>query len=188
MSVQDFLYPAIEPFAVNHLISGQHHIYYEQCGNPQGKPVLFLHGGPGGGCAPMYRQYFNPQKYRMILVDQRGCGRSQPSACIEQNTTADLIADFEEIRRQLGINQWMLFGGSWGSTLALLYAQQYPNIVSELVLRGVFLAQRHETQWLYDQGGASDFFPEYWQDFSISSTNNIQAYYQRLCLSHGRHC
>jgi proline iminopeptidase len=159
------LYPDIEPYNEEFLkVSEIHTIYFEECGNPTGKPVVFIHGGPGGGISPGARQYFNPEKYRIILVDQRGCGKSTPFAELRENTTSDLINDFETIRKKLKIDKWMIFGGSWGSTLGLAYAQAYPEVVTELVLRGIFLGRRKEIAWLY-QHGASEVFPDMWEHY-----------------------
>ncbi|AJI45318.1 prolyl aminopeptidase [Francisella tularensis subsp. novicida U112] len=159
------MYPEIEPYNQEFLkVSDIHTIYFEECGNPNGKPALFIHGGPGGGIQPSYRQYFNPDKYRVILVDQRGCGKSTPFAELRENTTQDLIEDFEKIRKKLNIDKWMLFGGSWGSTLGLAYAQAYPEVVTELVLRGIFLGREKELSWLY-QHGASMVFPDMWEKY-----------------------
>lgn len=159
------LYPEIEPYNQEFLkVSDIHTIYFEECGNPNGKPALFIHGGPGGGIQPSYRQYFNPDKYRAILVDQRGCGKSTPFAELRENTTQNLIEDFEKIRKKLNIDKWMLFGGSWGSTLGLAYAQAYPEVVTELVLRGIFLGREKELSWLY-QHGASMVFPDMWEKY-----------------------
>ncbi|OIN84680.1 prolyl aminopeptidase [Francisella sp. TX07-6608] len=159
------MYPEIEPYNQEFLkVSDIHTIYFEECGNPNGKPALFIHGGPGGGIQPSYRQYFNPDKYRVILVDQRGCGKSTPFAELKENTTQDLIEDFEKIRKKLNIDKWMVFGGSWGSTLGLAYAQAYPEVVTELVLRGIFLGREKELSWLY-QHGASMVFPDMWEKY-----------------------
>ncbi|QIW10986.1 prolyl aminopeptidase [Francisella sp. LA112445] len=159
------LYPDIEPYNEEFLkVSEIHTIYFEECGNPTGKPVVFIHGGPGGGISPGARQYFNPEKYRIILVDQRGCGKSTPFAELRENTTSDLINDFETIRKKIKIDKWMIFGGSWGSTLGLAYAQAYPEVVTELVLRGIFLGRRKEIAWLY-QHGASEVFPDMWEHY-----------------------
>ncbi len=159
------LYPEIEPYNQEFLkVSDIHTIYFEECGNPNGKPAVFIHGGPGGGIQPSYRQYFNPDKYRVILVDQRGCGKSTPFAELRENTTQNLIEDFEKIRKKLNIDKWMLFGGSWGSTLGLAYAQAYPEVVTELVLRGIFLGREKELSWLYQQG-ASMVFPDMWEKY-----------------------
>ena len=158
------LFPPIEPYETGFLKKGKHEIYYEQCGNPKGKPAIFLHGGPGGGCGSLSRRFFNPKKYRIILFDQRGCGRSKPHTCLEDNTTWHLIEDIEAIRERLSIKKWLVFGGSWGSTLAIAYAQKYPNNVSQMVLRGIFMLRQKELQWFY-QYGASEMYPEAWQGF-----------------------
>ena len=158
------LFPAIEPYDTGFLKKGKHKIYYEQCGNPKGKPAIFLHGGPGGGCGSLSRRFFNPKKYRIILFDQRGCGRSKPHTCLEDNTTWHLIEDIESIREILDIKKWLVFGGSWGSTLAIAYAQKHPKNVSQLVLRGIFMLRQKELQWFY-QYGASEMYPEDWQGF-----------------------
>ena len=156
------LYPEIEVFDQKLLKSGElHEIYYEICGNPTGKPVVFLHGGPGSGCNPTQRRFFDPAHYRIILIDQRGCGRSQPLGAIEQNTTDDLIADIEAIRMTLEIDKWLVFGGSWGSTLALAYAIQHPTKVTGLILRGIFLSRPSELDWFLGQ--VKSFFPEPWK-------------------------
>jgi len=179
------LYPEIKPYAEHRLeVSSNHEIYVEECGSPDGIPVVFVHGGPGGGCENDHRRYFDPQKYRIVLFDQRGCGRSKPHASLEDNTTADLIADMEAIRAALDIERWMLFGGSWGSTLSLLYAEQYPEQVSAMVLRGIYLGRKRDTDWLYKQG-ASLVYPDYWEDFSGHIPEDerddlVKAYYQRL--------
>jgi proline iminopeptidase len=138
------------------------------CGNPKGKPVVFLHGGPGGGCGPSHRRLFNPEKYRIVLFDQRGCGRSRPHANLDANTTWDLVADIERLRELLGIERWQVFGGSWGSTLALAYAQTHPQRVTELVLRGIFLLRQAELDWYY-QEGASWMVPDRWDEFLARS-------------------
>lgn len=159
------LYPEIEPFDAFALDTGEGHmLYVEQCGNPNGKPVVFLHGGPGGGCNPRQRRVFDPDAYRIVLFDQRGCGRSTPSASVERNTTWKLVADIERIRERLGIERWQIFGGSWGSTLALAYAETHPERVTELVLRGIFLLRPYELQWFY-QEGASNLFPDVWETY-----------------------
>jgi proline iminopeptidase len=159
------LYPPIEPYQSEKIkVSDLHEVYYEQCGNPDGEPVIFLHGGPGGGCHDDYRRYFNPKKYRIILFDQRGCGRSTPFACLEENTTWDLVSDIEKIRTTLGINRWAVFGGSWGSTLALSYAQAHPDQISALFLRGIFMLRKKEIEWFY-QEGASKIFPDAWEKY-----------------------
>ena len=161
-----------------------HRIYIEQSGNPEGQPVVVCHGGPGGGSSPAMRRFFDPDHYRIILFDQRGCGLSQPLASVDNNTTADLIADMERIRVLLGIARWMIFGGSWGATLALLYAETYPERVEALVLRGIFLATRPELDWFYG-GGAARFFPELWAQFRLpippeDQDDLIAAYRKRL--------
>lgn len=159
------LYPPLTPYKSQRMqADGIHNLYLEACGNPKGIPALFLHGGPGGGCTGSHRQYFDPEKYRIVLFDQRGCGRSTPHAELRENTTQGLIADIEAIRELLGIEQWMIFGGSWGSTLALAYAQAYPHCVSALVLRGIFLCRDEDIRWFY-QFGCSEMFPDYWQDY-----------------------
>ncbi|WP_101925210.1 MULTISPECIES: prolyl aminopeptidase [Luteimonas] len=159
------LYPAIEPFDTGMLaVDGRHTLYYEQSGNPKGKPVVLLHGGPGGGCSPKMRCFHDPSKYRIVLFDQRGAGRSTPHADLVDNTTWDLVADIETLREHLGIEQWQVFGGSWGSTLALAYAQTHARRVTELVLRGIFMLRRWELEWFY-QDGASRLFPEAWQHY-----------------------
>ncbi|MBC6443102.1 MAG: prolyl aminopeptidase [Rhodobacteraceae bacterium] len=162
------LYPVIRPYTCRMMaVPGQlanHVLYVEECGNPKGIPVVVLHGGPGGGCSPGMRRFFHPDVYRVILFDQRGCGRSRPHACIEDNTTWDLVADIELIRQELGIDDWIVFGGSWGSALALVYAQTHPYRVCHLVLRGVFTMTQAELNWFYG-GGAAAFFPEAWHTF-----------------------
>ncbi|GAB4268569.1 MAG: prolyl aminopeptidase [Pararhodobacter sp.] len=184
-SASAFLYPPIEPFDRRTLDVGDgHSVYVEQCGNPQGVPVVVLHGGPGGGCSPMMRRFFDPAHYRIVLFDQRGCGRSRPHASVEANTTAHLIADIERIRTELGIGRWVVFGGSWGATLALAYAQAHPVHAAYLVLRGVFTGTRDELQWFYG-GGAGRFYPELWARFVDPIPEDergdlIAAYHRRL--------
>ncbi|HQX32064.1 MAG TPA: prolyl aminopeptidase [Dokdonella sp.] len=179
------LYPAIEPFASGFLqVSPLHRLYYEQCGNPDGKPVVFLHGGPGAGCGPNSRRFFDPAHYHIILFDQRGCGRSTPHAELVDNTTWDLVADMERLREHLGIDRWQVFGGSWGSTLALSYAQTHPQRVSELVLRGIFMLRRWELEWFY-QKGCDAIFPDAWETYlaqipEVERGDLISAYYRRL--------
>ncbi|MDA0672197.1 MAG: prolyl aminopeptidase, partial [Cyanobacteria bacterium] len=159
------LYPPIEPYRVDYLpVSDLHTLYVEECGSPLGKPVVFLHGGPGGGIQPVYRQFFDPQRWRIVLFDQRGCGRSRPHAELRENTTWDLVADIERIRAHLGIDQWVVFGGSWGSTLALAYAQTHPDRCRGLILRGIFTLRRQEIQWFY-QSGANYLFPDAWETY-----------------------
>ena len=179
------LHPATAPFDQRVIDMGDgHSIYVEQCGHPQGRPVVVLHGGPGGGCSPYMRRFFDPSHYRVILFDQRGCGRSRPQAAVAHNTTADLIGDIEAIRATLGLGPALLFGGSWGATLALAYAQAHPNAVSGLVLRGVFLGRRQELEWFYG-GGAAAFFPDLWERFQApipeaERGDMIAAYHRRL--------
>ncbi|MEA1890620.1 MAG: prolyl aminopeptidase [Pseudomonadota bacterium] len=178
------LYPDIRPNQTWHLQRGNHRLYIEECGNSKGIPVIFLHGGPGTGCFPAHRRFFDPEKYRIVLFDQRGCGRSTPHCSLEQNTTWHLVDDIEAIRQFLDINKLVLFGGSWGSSLALAYAQTFPNVVAAMILRGVFLCREQEIQWFY-QSGTDKFYPEYWQDF-ISLVDDEQrddmvaAYHQML--------
>ncbi len=180
------LYPAIKPYAEHNLkVDELHTVFVEECGEPAGIPVLFLHGGPGIGCEPDHRRFFDPKLYRIILFDQRGCGRSTPHVCLTNNTTQDLIADMEKIRTFLKVKKWMLFGGSWGATLALLYAQTHPRNVTCMILRGIFLGRQHELDWLFKEGGASKFFPDHWQHFLVHvpearRDNLIQAYYDLL--------
>ena len=179
------LYPPIPPYREGDLqVSELHRIHFEECGNPEGKPVIFLHGGPGGGTNPTYRQYFHPEKWRIVLFDQRGCGRSQPHAELRENTTWDLVADIEVLREHLGIEQWAVFGGSWGSTLSLAYSQTYPERCTGLILRGIFLLRRQEIQWFY-QKGASYLFPDAWEHYIAPIPEEerqdlVSAYYQRL--------
>jgi proline iminopeptidase len=179
------LYPAIEPRVAGHLkVSGTHEIYFEECGESAGKPVLFLHGGPGGGGDVRVRRFFDPGRYRIINFDQRGCGRSRPHGCVEDNTTWDLVADIERLREHLAVPRWQVFGGSWGSTLALVYTQAYPERVTELVLRGIFLLRQSELHWFY-QFGASQMFPEDYADFVAPIPERergdlLGAYHRRL--------
>ncbi|HSM11555.1 MAG TPA: prolyl aminopeptidase [Lysobacter sp.] len=159
------LYPEIEPYESGTLkVDERHTLHYEQCGNPDGKPVVLLHGGPGGGCSDKMRRFHDPAKYRIVLFDQRGSGRSTPHADLVDNTTWTLVADIEQLRGHLGIDRWQVFGGSWGSTLALAYAQTHPARVTELVLRGIFMLRRWELEWFYQQG-ASRLFPEAWEQY-----------------------
>lgn len=161
------LYPQIKPFTRHQLsVSGGHELYVDESGNPDGIPVLFLHGGPGVACDKYSRRFFDPQMYRIITWDQRGCGRSTPYASIENNTLQDLLADMEVIRQTLSVRKWMLFGGSWGALLALAYAAQYPQQMLGLILRGVFLGREQDTRWLFDRDGAGRIFPDYWQEFA----------------------
>ncbi len=179
------LYPDIHPYKEHHInVSDQHTLYVEESGNAEGIPVLFVHGGPGGGTSSAHRCFFNPEKYRIILFDQRGCGRSIPHADLAHNTTEHLIADMETIRTQLGVDEWLLFGGSWGSTLSLLYAQQHPSRVCGLILRGIFLCRQQDIRWFYQQG-ASAIFPDYWQAFTqpipvAERDDLVHAYHKRL--------
>ncbi|MEW6728942.1 MAG: prolyl aminopeptidase [Pseudomonadota bacterium] len=159
------LYPPIQPFQSFALpVSDLHTLYVEECGNPDGLPVVFLHGGPGAGCTESHRRYFDPERYRIVLFDQRGCGRSTPHAELAENTTWDLVADIERIRAQLGIERWLVFGGSWGSTLGLAYAEAHPERVTGLILRGIFLCRPRDIHWFY-QEGASALFPDHWRDY-----------------------
>ena len=179
------LYPEIEPYDSGMLpVDGRHTLYYEQCGNPKGKPVVLLHGGPGGGCNVKMRRFHDPSKYRIVLFDQRGSGRSTPHADLVDNTTWHLVADIEALREHLGIERWQVFGGSWGSTLALAYAQTHCLRVTELVLRGIFMLRHWELQWFY-QEGASRLFPEAWQHYIAAIPEDerhdlIAAFHRRL--------
>ncbi|ORX41916.1 peptidase S33, proline iminopeptidase 1 [Piromyces finnis] len=181
----DLLYPEIEAYDTGFLkVSNIHNIYYEQSGNPNGNPVIYVHGGPGGGTFPKDRRYFDPKTYRIILFDQRGCGNSTPAACLEQNTTWDLVSDIEKLRQHLNIDKWLVFGGSWGSTLSLAYSEKYPEHVKGLILRGIFLGRDSELNWLY-QGGSAHLFPDYWEGYiepipENERDNFIVAYYKRL--------
>lgn len=178
-------FPEIEPFKTGRLkVSELHELYYEQVGNPLGRPVVFLHGGPGGGINSDHRRYFDPKHYHIILFDQRGCGKSTPHAELRENTTWDLVQDIEKIRALLNIEKWQVFGGSWGSTLALAYAVTLPERVSALVLRGIFLCRPSELNWFY-QEGASHIFPDFWEAYlneipENERKNMFQAYYKRL--------
>ena len=179
------LYPPLDPWDQGHLDVGNgHSVYYEQSGQRDGKPALFVHGGPGGGTDASQRRFWDPAVYRVVLFDQRGCGKSTPHASVQHNTTAHLVADMERLRQHLGIEQWQLFGGSWGSTLSLAYAQAHPARVSQLVLRGIFLVRREEIHWYY-QHGASRFFPDAWEQFLAPIPEGergdlLGAYYKRL--------
>jgi proline iminopeptidase len=181
-------FPSIEPYRTHRLrVSALHELHVEECGNPKGKPVLFVHGGPGGGTEPWHRQFFSPQRYRIVLFDQRGCGRSTPHAELRENTTGDLIADIESIRKLLGIEAWIVFGGSWGSTLALAYAQAWPERVHGLILRGIFLLRPEEIRWFY-QEGASWLFPDAWEHYlrpipREERDDLVTAYHRRLTSS-----
>ncbi|MFN2454029.1 MAG: prolyl aminopeptidase [Pyrinomonadaceae bacterium] len=179
------LYAPIEPYDQGMLkVSPRHSIYYEQCGNAEGQPVVFLHGGPGGGIVPDYRRFFDPQHYRVILFDQRGAGRSTPHAELQENTTWDLVADIERLREHFGVERWQVFGGSWGSTLSLAYAQRHPERVTSLVLRGIFLCRPKEIAWFY-QEGASAIFPDVWEEYlrvipEAERNDMLAAYHRRL--------
>ena len=179
------LYPEIEPFNSGTLaVSPLHTLYYEESGNPNGKPVVFLHGGPGGGTNPKCRRFFDPAIYRIVLFDQRGCGKSTPHAELTDNTTWDLVADIERIRKHLSIDRWQVFGGSWGSTLALAYAQTHPDKVTELVLRGIFLLRRSELEWFYQQG-CNALYADAWETYrdaipEVERADMMSAYYRRL--------
>lgn len=181
------LHPPVDPFDQRMLDVGDgHKVYVEQCGHPGGIPVIVLHGGPGGGCSPAMRRYFDPAEFRVILFDQRGCGRSRPHASVSANTTWHLVADIESIRRTLGIERWVLFGGSWGATLALIYAQAHPERVAYLALRGVFLMTRAELDWFYG-GGAGQFWPDLWARFTdlipADERHDLIAAYNRRLFS-----
>jgi proline iminopeptidase len=184
------LYPPIEPYAAGWLAVGDgHELYWEECGNPEGKPAVFVHGGPGGGLIPDYRRYFDPARYRIVLVDQRGCGRStphasRPDADLSTNTTWHLVDDLEKLRTDRGVDAWLVFGGSWGSALALAYAEAHPGRVTELVLRGIFTLRRSELDWYYN-GGAANLAPVWWRSFEAPLGENftgdrIAAYHELL--------
>ncbi len=179
------LYLPIEPYNQGDLkVSELHTIHFEESGNPKGKPVIFLHGGPGGGIEPIYRQYFDPKKWRIVIFDQRGCGQSTPHAELRENTTWDLVNDIEKLREHLGIEKWVVFGGSWGSTLSLAYSQTYPHRCKGLILRGIFLLRRKELLWFY-QEGASHIFPDAWEEYlkpipPDERDDLLSAYYKRL--------
>jgi proline iminopeptidase len=179
------LYPSIEPYQSEMLrVTPLHAIYYEQCGAPRGRAALALHGGPGGGLSPEMRRFFDPARYRVVLMDQRGCGRSTPHAELRENTTWDLIADIERVRERLGIEKWLVFGGSWGSTLALAYAAKHPERVAALVLRGIFLLTKAEIAWFY-QNGASNVFPDAFERYSAvipeaERGDLVSAFHKRL--------
>jgi len=179
-------YPPIETFRTGRLkVSEIHELYFEQSGTPAGKPVIFLHGGPGARSDPGHRRFFNPDKYRIVNFDQRGCGKSTPAGSLEANTTWELVGDIEKLRESLGIQEWQVFGGSWGSTLALAYAETHPDRVTELVLRGIFLMRRQEIRWSYQEGGASILFPDAWEPFrdyipEDERGDMLKAYHRRL--------
>lgn len=180
-----FLYPPLDPYEQRMLdVGDDHRIYVEECGRPDGVPVLVLHGGPGGGCSPAMRRYFDPGHYRIILFDQRGCGRSRPHASVTANTTWHLVRDIEKIRDTLGIDKWVVFGGSWGATLGLVYGQTHPENVLHLILRGVFLMTKGELDWFYG-GGAGQFWPDVWDRFVKNIPMDerddlVAAYHRRL--------
>lgn len=182
------LYPPIEPYNHGTLqVSDLHTIYFEQSGNPDGKPIVFFHGGPGGGSIPEYRQYFDPEQWRIVIFDQRGCGKSTPHAEIQENTTWDLVEDIEKLRIHLGIEEWVVFGGSWGSTLALAYSETHPERCRGLILRGIFMLRKKEINWFY-QEGASYIFPDAWEEYvkpipEAERHDFLSAYYQRLTSS-----
>lgn len=182
--MRDF-YPEIEAYEQGHLkVSEIHSMYYEICGNPKGYPIVFLHGGPGGGCTPEHRRFFDPSFYKIILLDQRGCGRSTPHAELRENTTWDLVSDIEKLKEHLKIQKWHIFGGSWGSTLALAYAVKHPQSVSALLLRGIFLCRPSELQWFY-QEGAHQVFPDSWETYlnyipASERSDMMKAYHKRL--------
>ena len=185
MSELRTLYPEIEPYRSGHLDVGDgHQVYWELCGNPEGKPAVFLHGGPGAGCSAAHRRLFDPSAYNVLLFDQRGCGRSTPHAGLEANTTWHLVGDIERLRQMTGAEQWLVFGGSWGATLALAYSQAHPERVSALIVRGIFTLRRDEILWYYQQG-ASSLFPDYWEDFlapipEAERGDLLAAYHRRL--------
>jgi len=179
------LFPDIKPYAKQRLaVDDLHTLYVEECGAPEGLPMLFLHGGPGAGCEPMHRRFFDPQRYRIILFDQRGSGQSSPHAELRDNTTGHLVTDIEKLREHLGIDRWLVFGGSWGSTLALAYAETYPERVLGLILRGIFLCRDRDIHWFY-QEGANRLFPDLWERFiapipAAERHDLVRAYYNRL--------
>lgn len=179
------MYPELEPYKTGRLkVSDLHELYYEECGNPNGDPVVFIHGGPGGGISPKNRRYFDPQHYRIVLFDQRGCGKSTPHAELEENNTWNLVEDIEKLRKHLDVNKWHVFGGSWGSTLSLAYSQTHPQAVKSLCLRGIFLCRKKEIQWFY-QEGASKLFPDFWEKYiepipQSERGDLVKAFYKRL--------
>lgn len=186
----DILYPAVDPYHHAWLQAPpSHSIYYEQCGNPDGQPVVVLHGGPGSGCTPVQRRFFDPAHYRIILLDQRGCKRSQPPGCIEENTAQHLVNDLESLREHLGIARWLVFGGSWGSTLALSYATTHPSAITGLILRGIFLCRPGELDWFLYQ--TKHFFPEAWEKFASYLPDDERAdilkAYRRRVFSNDTH-
>lgn len=179
------LYPTIQPYREGFLrVSDLHSLHFEESGNPQGKPIVLLHGGPGGGCPPFYRQYFHPEKWRLVMFDQRGCGQSTPHAELRENTTWDLVSDIEKLREYLDIEKWVVFGGSWGSSLSLAYSETHPERCAGLILRGIFMLRQKELGWFY-QEGASYIFPDAWEEYlkpiPIEEREDLlTAYYQRL--------
>jgi proline iminopeptidase len=186
-SLRRTLYPEFQPYETGHLDVGDgHRLYWELSGNPDGKPVVFLHGGPGGGSSPEHRRQFNPDKYKILVFDQRGCGKSTPYASLDANTTWDLVEDIEKLRTEVAkVDKWQVFGGSWGSTLALAYAEKYPERTTELVLRGIFLFDQFEIDWMYKDGGASQIYPDKFAEFLTHIPENergdlVEAYRQRL--------
>ena len=182
MTLNEF-FPEINPFDVGRLrVSYLHELYYEQSGNPDGNPIVFLHGGPGSGTKPKYRRFFDPEFYRIILFDQRGAGKSTPHDDISENTTLDLVSDIDKLREHLGLDEWMVFGGSWGSTLALSYATSHTDRVKGLILRGIFLCREKEIAWYYEEGGAQMVFPEEWERYKaqipgVEPGNMVEAYH-----------
>lgn len=182
--VESLIFPSIEPFSTGFIkVSPRHNLYYEECGNPDGTPVVIIHGGPGSGCSPGQRRFCDPSYYRIVLFDQRGCGRSEPAGCIEDNTTQDLVEDIERLRNHLNINKWLVFGGSWGSTLALAYAAHYAQSIKGLILRGIFLARPQELDWFLYR--ARNFFPEAWSELVALLTqeerkNILSSFAQRV--------
>jgi proline iminopeptidase len=187
-TTSDILYPPFPPYRQGYLKvgGGKHTLYFEESGNPKGRPAVVLHGGPGGGTQPRMRRFFNPAKYRIVLFDQRGCGKSRPHASLIDNTTWDLVADIETLRRHLGIDRWLVFGGSWGSTLGLAYAETYPQRVTALVLRGIFLMRKAEIDWFYqNRWGAAAIYPDRWEEYESliparERRDMVRAYYRRL--------
>jgi proline iminopeptidase len=181
------LYPEIQPYETGMLDVGDgHSLYWELTGNPDGKPAVMLHGGPGGGSSPDHRRQWNPEKYKILVFDQRGCGKSTPYASLESNTTWDLVDDIEKLRTQVSkVDKWQVFGGSWGSTLSLAYSQKYPERVTEIILRGIFLFDQYEIDWMYKAGGASQVYPDKWEEFETLIPESergdmVEAYRKRL--------
>ncbi|MBS0377444.1 MAG: prolyl aminopeptidase [Proteobacteria bacterium] len=190
MRKRQAMYPAIKPYNTGYMpVDGRHRIYFEESGNPKGKPAVYLHGGPGGGSDGRMRRLFDPKRYRIVLLDQRGCGRSKPYASLVNNTTWHLVADLEALREHLQIDRWLVAGGSWGSTLALAYAQTHPSCVTELVLRGIFLSRKWDIEYLYQPGGTAALFPDRWEAFEAlippaERRNMVRAYHRRLTSSY----